>query len=75
MLQFAFLSILLIVNGPGVDVTLENGSGSCVGVILENGNDPDGDRNRTGWIPPLLNFSCYHPFFLGFLGPFSSANL
>ena len=63
------------VNGPGVDATLENGRGSYVGVILEKGNDPGVDGNQTGWIPPHLDFPCYHPHFLGYLGPFSSASL
>ena len=63
------------VNGPGVNATLENGSGSYVGVTLEKGNNPGVDRNRTGWIPPYLDFPYYHPPFLSYLSPFSGANL
>ena len=63
------------VNGPDVDATLENGSGSCVGVILGKRNDSSVDGNQTSWIRPHLDFPCYHPSFLGYLGPFSSANL
>jgi len=62
-------------NGPGVNATLENGSSSYIGVILRKGNDPSVNENQTGWIPPHHDFPCYHPSFLGYLSPFSSANL
>ena len=63
------------VNDPNVDVTLENGSGSCVDVILRKGIDPGVDMNRTGWILPYLDFPHYHPSFLDYLSPFSDAYL
>ena len=62
-------------NGSCVNVVLVNGSGSYVDVILVNGNDPGVDGNRTGWIPPHVNFPHYHPSFLGHLSPFYSAYL
>ena len=54
---------------------LGNESGLCIGVILVNRNDPGVNVNWIGWIPSHIDFPHYHPSFLSYLSPFSSAYL
>ena len=65
--------ILKSENGSCVNVILGNGSDSCVGVIFRN--DLGVDVSQIDWIPLHNGPLHYHPSFLGYLGPFSSAYL
>ena len=63
------------VNGSNVNVILKNEKGSCVNMILVNGNDPGMDVSWIDRIPLYIDSPYYHPFFLRYLGPFSGTYL
>ena len=73
--DFCIVMTLKNENGSCIDVILGNVSEFCIGVILVNGNDPGMDESRIDLIPLHIDFSHYHPSFLGYLGPFSGAYL